>query len=89
MKYMEGAVVHHMAAARASLGARGRIPRSHIRYLGLHAFAKILARKQSRHVGVLRLLAGDLNSPVMRAAATRLAPVVDQGLSTVFNEIRF
>jgi hypothetical protein len=37
----------------------------------------------------LRLLAKDLSSPAMRAAARRLAPVVDEGLSTVFNEIRF
>jgi hypothetical protein len=48
------AVRHHMAVARATLGARGRIQRAHIRYLGLHAFAKIFARKQSRHVGALR-----------------------------------
>lgn len=89
VRYMEGAVRHNMAVARATLGARGRIQRSHIRYLGLRAFAVILARKQSRHVGTLRLLAKDLSLPSMRAAARRLAPVVDDTLSIVFNEIRF
>ena len=89
VRYMEGAVRHHMAVARATLGARGRIQRAHIKYLGLHAFAKIFSRKQSRHVGTLRLLSRDLRTPAMRAAARRLAPVVDEEHSTVFNEIRF
>ena len=89
VRYMEGAVRHHMAVARATLGASGRIQRAHIRYLGLHAFAKILRRKQARYRGTLALIAEDLRAPTMRAAARRLAPVVEESLSAVFDEIRF
>ena len=89
VRYMEGAVRHHMAVARATLGASGRIQRTHIRYLGLHAFAKILRRKQARYRGTLALIAEDLRAPTMRAAARRLAPVVEESLSAVFDEIRF
>jgi len=57
--------------------------------LGLHAFVKVLSRKQARHSAALALLGAELRTPVMRAAARRLAPVVDPNLSNVFNEIRF
>jgi telomerase reverse transcriptase len=89
IKYMEGAVRHHMAVARATHhGAKGRIQKSHVKYLGLTAFVKILTRKQTRHARALRMLRRDLSAPAMRAAARRLAPVVDDRLSSVFDEIR-
>ena len=89
IRYMEGAVRHHMAVARATLGATGRIQRTHVRYLGLHAFAKIFSRKQSRHAGTLALLQRDIGAATMRVAARRLATVVDDELSTTFDQIRF
>ena len=89
IRYMEGAVRHHMAVARATLGATGRIQRTHVRYLGLHAFAKIFSRKQSRHAGTLALLQRDIGAATMRVAARRLAAVVDDELSTTFDQIRF
>ena len=60
-----------------------------MKYLGLTAFVKILTRKQTRHARALRMLRRDLSAPAMRAAARRLAPVVDDRLSSVFDEIRF
>ena len=89
IRYMEGAVRHHAAVARATLGATGRIQRTHVRYLGLHAFAKIFSRKQSRHAGTLALLKRDMGAATMRAAAKKLAPVVDDARSTTFDQIRF
>ena len=89
IRYMEGAVRHHMAVARATLGATGRIQRTHVRYLGLHAFAKIFSRKQSRHAETLALLQRDIGAATMRVAARRLATVVDDELSTTFDQIRF
>ena len=89
IRYMEGAVRHHAAVARATLGATGQIQRTHVRYLGLHAFAKIFSRKQSRHAGTLALLKRDMGAATMRAAAKKLAPVVDDAMSTTFDQIRF
>ena len=66
-----------------------RVARAHVRFLGLSAFLRTFARKKSRHAGTVAALRAALATPEMRAAARRLAPVLEDPRNDVFGEIRF
>ena len=81
-----GAASHGGCARHARRG--GRIQRTHIRYLGPAPSRRFCGGNRRVDRGTLALIAEDLRAPTMHAAARRLAPVVEESLLEVFDEIR-
>lgn len=59
------------------------------RWLGLHAFNRVLRRKPARYSALLRALGELLEAPASRQLARALAGVLDNQHSDVFQQIRY
>lgn len=62
---------------------------AHVRYLGLHAFRTVLARKQAVYKALLAKVDEALKAPCCARCAKALAAVVDPRLSSVFDAILY
>jgi hypothetical protein len=63
--------------------------RCHVQWLGLKAFERVLARKQSAYGEVLAAVRQQLRAPQYRHLPSQLAAVVDPARSSAFDEIRY
>ncbi len=59
------------------------------RWLGLHAFERVLRRKQARYRDVLSRLEEEMGAPGYAQLPVQLADVVDEQRSAVFKTIRY
>ena len=62
---------------------------AHVRYLGLHAFRKVLQRKQSNYVKLLEGIEEALGAPACARCAKALAPAVDGKRSKILDAILY
>lgn len=65
------------------------LPPTHVRWLGLTAFLRVLRRKQTRYAQLLAQLQELADAPALRGAARQLAPAVDPAKSAVFDLILY
>ena len=66
-----------------------QVPRVHIRWLAVHAFHRVLTRKQAAYRALLLELEQRMAAPAYRHLAVRLADVVYPARSSAFNDIRY
>ncbi|KAK9817956.1 hypothetical protein WJX72_004857 [[Myrmecia] bisecta] len=91
LNYMSALVRKRVQSARRRLHMDCRCCISHcqIKWLGLHAFRKVLGKKQSSYRLLLKRLDGDLAAPGFRHLASHLASVVDPCRSSTFDNILY
>lgn len=66
-----------------------RVSSAHVRYLGMHAFRRVLGRKQSAHAAIIKQLDEALSSHQCVRCAKSLAQVIDTPQSTVLDAIEY
>lgn len=66
-----------------------RLPPTHVRWLGLTAFLRVLCRKQTRYGPLLEQLQELADAPALRGAARQLAAAVEPSRSAVFDLILY
>lgn len=74
---------------RFAIECRSVVSRSHIRWLTLHAFVRVLGRKQSRYPRVLQSLREELHGEAFTLMPRDLACVVDPERSPAFDQIPY
>nr|ACH81297.1 telomerase reverse transcriptase [Ostreococcus tauri] len=79
------------AVARAHCGSVGEMSNSHIEFLAIKAFLRILGQKQSRYTRVIQLLNSRLTSNDMKRSSRNalLARAMDPSRHMIFSHIRF
>ena len=77
------------ARRRTGVPCRLAVPASHVRYLGLHAFARVLGAKQSLYPAVLASLRAAMRAPEFLSARRSLGPVVAPGRHATLGHVRF
>ncbi|GBG64655.1 hypothetical protein CBR_g45710 [Chara braunii] len=70
-------------------GCRGFIAKREVEWLALHAFSKILRRKQARHKKLLVMLERARDSAHYRRIASAMVDVVDIKRSSIFKCVRY
>ena len=79
----------HACLYRFKTECRSCISGCHIRWLGLHAFVRVLTRKQARYGPVLAALRAEMRDPTFRLLPAQMASVVDPRKSSAFDEIKY
>lgn len=74
---------------RLGVDCRFTVSRTHIQWLGLYAFRKVLAKKQSMYVTLLAAIDAKLRQQQYQPLAEQLAAVVQEDKSAVFDEIMY
>ena len=74
-------------ACRLGVHCRSAITRCHIRWLSLHAFLRVLQRKQASYKPLLAALSAELREKQYCLLPAQLAGVVDRRRSAAFDSI--
>lgn len=79
------------SSARAHCGSVGRLPDSHVEFLAIQAFLKVLQQKQTRYKRVIQLLNSRLTSQGMKRTCRNglLTQAMEPSRNTIFTHIRF
>lgn len=80
---------HHRLATGHDDETHIAISGVHVRWLGLHAFAKVLRRKQAVYTSVLAILDARLNQHAYRWLPSQLSQSVDWRRSSAFDGIKY
>ena len=74
-------------ACRLRVNCKSAVTRCHIRWLALHAFVRVLERKQASYKPLLAALAAELREKQYCLLPAQLAGVVDRRRSAAFDSI--